>query len=84
MKTNSAVKDELLTMLTEICGQLDELERLLEKNASRSRQELFNKQAEQMISCYKVMDDLEEQIDNRQSNPGKFEKQPTLKLELGY
>jgi K+-sensing histidine kinase KdpD len=84
MKTNVAVKDELLTMLSEICGQLDELERLLEKNAARSRKELFNKQAEQMNSCYKVMNDLEDEIDITQSNQGKFEKQTNLKLELGY
>ncbi|MEW9109419.1 hypothetical protein ACQCT6_17920 [Cytobacillus gottheilii] len=84
MNSNDKVKEELLTMLSEICGQLDELEGLLEKNAARTRKKLMNKQAEKMISCYGKMNDLEEKLIKDTSAQGTYTNTRSLKLELGY
>ncbi|WP_080845495.1 hypothetical protein [Cytobacillus gottheilii] len=84
MNKNDMVKEELLTMLSEICGQLDELEGLLEKNAARTREKLMNQQAEHMISSYEKMNDLEEKLNTNTADQTAFANHRSLKLELGY
>ncbi|UII54599.1 hypothetical protein LS684_13110 [Cytobacillus spongiae] len=80
-------KEELLSMLTEIHDQLEELESLLETNLTDARKDLLQSQSTYVTSCEVRLDEVEERVlffENGISTSRNQSSQSRLKLELGY
>lgn len=83
-------KEELLSMLTEISDQLEELEGILETSLSKARQNVRNDYSAKIIACEEKMTALENEAANtlkeneEHGNPGKLHRPTSMKLELGY
>lgn len=91
MIDNKSPQEKLLTMLTEIYDQLEELEEVLEHSLTDLRGNLYQQQADRIGNNEALLINLEDSI-HGQSNvntniiefPQNQNQKKTLKLELGF
>lgn len=89
MGQSQAQKEELLSLLTEIYDQLEELERAIDTNLSKERKEMVNHQSEKLSKCEVQLKELENSMYNVVPiHKGKAKvnlpQNKKLKLELGF
>ncbi|KOP83202.1 hypothetical protein ACFFHH_08090 [Cytobacillus solani] len=83
-------KEELLSMLTEISDQLEELEGILETSLSKARQNVQSEYTAKIIACEEQLTALENETANTLkenealANASKLHRPNSMKLELGY
>ncbi|RSK51900.1 hypothetical protein [Bacillus canaveralius] len=83
MNEQSLEKEKLLTMLTEIYDQLEELESGLHSSLADLRDDWNEKQAARLTSCGNRLSALEIKMKLINEN-GELDKNQGLKLELGF
>lgn len=83
-------KEELLSMLTDISDQLEELEGILETSLSKARQNVRNEYTAKINDCGEKITALENEAANiLKENEGlghasQLHRANSMKLELGY
>ncbi|EKN69566.1 hypothetical protein BABA_09076 [Neobacillus bataviensis LMG 21833] len=77
-------KEKLLTMLTEIYDQLEELESVLEASFSDHRINLNREQQEKISVPVQMLSDMEYKIANDLPDSNLNQIPKPLKLELGF
>ncbi|WP_313798530.1 hypothetical protein [Cytobacillus sp.] len=83
-------KEELLSMLTEISDQLEELEGILETSLSKARQNVRDEYTAKMNNCGEKITALEKEAANLLKEKeglgqaSQLHRPNSMKLELGY
>jgi exonuclease VII small subunit len=88
MMKHTSQKEELLYMLNEIYGQLEELDAALETSLSKFRGEIAEDHQQKMIYCESRMAKAEKELQEIGKKDGRDLKvtggNDSIKLELGY
>lgn len=87
MTNNQIPKEELLEKLTEIYDQLEELEKVIDKNLSEHRKKMINEQTAKMMECNHQISKLENKYIGRFSffkRSRKTRIHSNVKLKLGF
>jgi hypothetical protein len=91
MIDNKSPQEKLLTMLTEIYDQLEELEEVLEHSLTDLRGNLYQQQADRIGNNEALLTNLEDSIHGQSSVntniidfPQNQNQKKTLKLDLGF
>ena len=86
MKTSTPEKEKLLSMLTEIHDQLEELESVLESSFSNLRhsmnEEELNKMIEPKLKLLTIQNELEQKQTRNENSTSQITR--AMKLEMGY
>lgn len=90
MRENVNARDELAKMLTEIYYQLDKLESALDSNFENMRKQWHDVHTTKLSECSKRIHLLETEYAYNHENSESielreaFQRQPSIKLELGF
>lgn len=87
MKETFVQKEEVLLMLTDLCNELEVLEKAVESSFSNSRKKSLNEQSSRLSIVDNRIAILESQLEAFQlsrKEDNKYRNNQALQLELGY